>query len=72
MQMDVITNTLAQKVIDTIYDEWHHEGHIEVEHTDDFYFTIDGKLYCVKVREVDEIEDQSIKSQFKRYGGKRK
>jgi len=57
MQMDVITNTLAQKVIDTIYNEWHHEGHIEIEHTDDFYFTLDGKLYCVQVREVDEIDD---------------
>ena len=57
MQMDVITTTLAQKVIDTIYGDWHHEGHIELEHTDDFYFTLDGKLYCVQVREVDEIED---------------
>ena len=57
MQMDVITAALAQKVIDTIYGDWHHEGHIELEHTDDFYFTLDGKLYCVKVREVDEIED---------------
>ncbi len=48
-----ITHALAQKVVDTIYGEWHHEGHIEVEHSDDFWFTLDGRLYCAKVIDVD-------------------
>jgi len=48
-----ITEALAQKVIDIIYGEWHHEGHIEVEHSDDFWFTLDGRLYKVKIQDVD-------------------
>ena len=46
-----IIEALAQKVIDTIYGEWHHEGHIEVEHSDDFCFTLDGRLYKVTLEE---------------------
>lgn len=48
-----IVEALAQKVIDTIYDEWHHEGHIQIEHTDNFWFTLDGRLYKVTVQDVD-------------------
>ncbi len=48
-----IVEALAQKVIDTIYDEWHHEGHIQLEHTDNFWFTLDGRLYKVSVQDVD-------------------
>ena len=33
------------------YDKWHHEGHIEVEHSDDFYFTLDGRLYKVTLED---------------------
>ena len=48
-----ITEALAQKVIDTIYTDWKHEGHIELEHTDNFWFTLDGRLYKVTVEDVD-------------------
>lgn len=48
-----IIHAIAQKVVDTIYDEWHHDGHIEVEHSDDFWFTLDGRLYSVKLTDVD-------------------
>ena len=35
-----------------IYKEWLHEGHIDIEHTEDFRCVIDGKLYEITVREV--------------------
>ena len=47
-----ITNALVRKVVDTIFKEWKHEGHIDIEHTEDFRCVIDGKLYEVTVREV--------------------
>ncbi len=53
MKTSDIISTLAQKIIDTIYDEWHHDGHIEVEHDDDFWFTLDGRLYKVTIKDVD-------------------
>lgn len=49
-----IIHELAQKVIDTFYTDWHHEGHIEVEHNNDFEFTLDGKRYHVALKEVEE------------------
>lgn len=52
-----IIHALAQKVIDTIYDEWHHEGHIDVEHSNDFEFTLDGKRYCVVLKELEQGAD---------------
>lgn len=57
MKIGIITDTLLQAVVDTIYDKWHHEGRIEVEHTNDFYFTLDEKLYCVQIKEVERIEE---------------
>ena len=53
MKLFDITEALAQKVIDTIYTDWKHEGHIELEHTDNFWFTLDGRLYKVTVEDVD-------------------
>lgn len=53
MKMIDIVDALLQKVQDTIFDEWHHEGHIEVEHSDDFWFTLDGRLYKVTVEDID-------------------
>ena len=53
MKTSDIVNVLAQKVIDTIYDDWHHDGHIEVEHYDNFLCTIDGKLYKVTIEDID-------------------
>lgn len=44
-----IIHALAQKLIDSIYGEWYHEGHIESEESDNFWFTIDGRLYKVKL-----------------------
>ena len=46
-----IIHTLAQKVIDTIYGEWYHEGHIEFEHSSDFAFSLDGKMYQVILKD---------------------
>lgn len=48
-----IIHTLAQSVIDTIYTDWHHEGRIEAEHSNDFEFTLDGKRYYVVLKEVE-------------------
>lgn len=53
MKLFDITEALAQKVIDTIYTDWKHEGHIELEHTDNFWFTLDGRLYKVTIEDVD-------------------
>ncbi|MFR8331171.1 MAG: hypothetical protein ACLU9S_01380 [Oscillospiraceae bacterium] len=53
MKLFDITEALAQKVIDTIYTDWKHEGHIELEHTDNFWFTLDGRLYKATVEDVD-------------------
>lgn len=53
MQIYDIIAALAEKVIDTIYTERRHEGHIEIEHTDNFYFTLDGRLYKVTVEDID-------------------
>ena len=53
MKLFDITEALAQKVIDTIYTDWKHEGHIELEHTANFWFTLDGRLYKVTVEDVD-------------------
>lgn len=35
-----IIRELAQKVIDTIYTDWHHDGHIEAEDDSYFAFTL--------------------------------
>ena len=53
MQNCDIIEALAQKVIDTIYSEWHHDGHIEVEHSNNFWFTLDGRLYKVELEDRD-------------------
>lgn len=52
MKMIDITDALVQKVVDTIYDEWKHEGNIQVEHTGDFLFSLDGRLYRVTIEDV--------------------
>lgn len=49
-----IIEALAQKVIDTIYGEWHHEGHIEMEHSGDFAFSLDGRMYQVILKNCGE------------------
>lgn len=56
MHITDITVALSQKVIDTIYTDWKHEGHIEVEHGENFYCTIDDRLYKVTVEEVEKVE----------------
>ena len=50
-----IIHEFAQKVIDTLYTDWHHDGHIEVEHSNDFEFTLDGKRYYVVLKEIEEV-----------------
>lgn len=55
MQSCDIIHELAQKVIDTIYTDWHHDGHIEAEGSEDFEFTLDGKRYRVLLCE--SLED---------------
>ena len=52
-----IIRELAQKVIDTIYTDWHHDGHIEAENSNDFEFTLDGKRYYVVLEEIEEGQD---------------
>ena len=52
-----IVATLTQKVIDTIYTDWHHDGYIEIEHSDDFEFTLDGKRYRVVLKEIEENQN---------------
>lgn len=53
MKIGDITTTLAKKaIVNVIYKEWLHEGHIDIEHTEDFRCVIDGKLYEITVREV--------------------
>ena len=53
MKIGDITATLVKKaVVNVIYKEWLHEGHIDIEHTEDFRCVIDGKLYEITVREV--------------------
>lgn len=49
-----IIRELAQKVIDTLYTDWHHDGHIQVEHSDSFEFTLDGKWYHVALKEMED------------------
>ena len=56
MKIGDITATLAKKaVVNVIYKEWLHEGHIDIEHTEDFRCVIDGKLYEITVREVGTV-----------------
>lgn len=57
MKVIDIVECLAQKVIDTIYTDWKHDGHIEVEHSDDFYCNIDGVLYKISVSKVAEMQE---------------
>ena len=57
MKNSDIIHALAQKVTDTIYKGWHHEGHIENEGLDSFHFTLDGKLYCVVLTEKGEMSE---------------
>ena len=53
MKIGDITATLVKKaVVNVIYKEWLHDGHIDIEHTEDFRCVIDGKLYEITVREV--------------------
>ena len=49
-----IIHALSQKIIDTVYGEWYHEGHIELEHSNDFEFVLDGKRYYVVLKELEQ------------------
>ena len=49
-----IIREFAQKVIDTFYTDWHHEGHIDLELFDSFEFTLDEKRYRVALEEIKE------------------
>lgn len=53
MKTQYIVCALAEKVEDTIYKEWHHEGYLELEQTDRFWFTLDGRLYKVTIEDID-------------------
>lgn len=53
MRIGDITDTLLEKVCETIFEEWKHEGYIEIQHCDNFWFTLDGRLYKVTVQDVD-------------------
>ena len=56
MKTTGITNALVRKmlVLDAIYQEWKHEGYIDIEHTDNFRCVINGRLYEITVREIGE------------------
>ena len=49
-----IIHEFAQKVIDTFYTDWHHEGQIEIEHSDSFEFKKKKKRYRVALEEIKE------------------
>ena len=53
MKTQDIVHALAEKVEDTIYKEWHHEGYLELEQSDRFWFTLDGRLYKVTIEDID-------------------
>ena len=55
METDIIIHEMAEQVINKIYDEWHHDGHIQCEYYDSFDFVLDGKYYRVKIEEVKEV-----------------
>jgi len=57
MKNSDIIRALAQKVTDTIYKGWHHEGHIEAEGLSSLHFTLDGKLYCVVLTEKGDMKE---------------
>lgn len=52
MKIGDITDAFVQKTLDTIFEEWKHEGHIDFHHTEAFRCVIDGRLYEITVREV--------------------
>ena len=70
MKIGDITATLAKKaVVNVIYKEWLHEGHIDIEHTEDFRCVIDGKLYEITVREVGKEAETCIEMGLEALGG---
>lgn len=53
MDKDIIVHVMAEAIVNTIFDAWHHRGHIEVEHSDSFSFKLDGETYRVSLDKVD-------------------
>ena len=51
-----ITEALVDKVCETIYGEWKHEGYIMLQHSDEFFCDIDDKTYKICVKECAEDE----------------
>lgn len=56
MIINCITDALVDKVNDTIYIEWKHEGYITLQHSTEFFCIIDDKMYKVSVKECKESE----------------
>ena len=56
MIINYITDALVDKVIDTIYTEWKHEGYVTLQHSTEFFCIIDDKMYKVSVTECKESE----------------
>lgn len=56
MIINCITDALVDKVCDTIYVEWHHEGFITLQHSTEFFCVIDDKMYKISVTECKESE----------------
>lgn len=52
MDMPTIVHVMAEAIAKTLYNEWHHDGHIQVEHSDGFGFTLNGQEYRVSLDKV--------------------
>lgn len=50
---EAIVNTLMVK----LFDEWKHDGFCDGFTSDTAYMVVDGKRYCIKVKEMKEGEE---------------
>lgn len=53
MNKATIIHVMSEAVEKKLLEEWHHDGRIEVEHSDSFDFKLDGRTYRVLLNEVD-------------------
>lgn len=57
MQIVDVTETIVNSLSSKLFDEWKHDGYCDGFTSDTAYMVVDGKRYCIKVKEMKEGEE---------------
>lgn len=56
MKIVDITEAIVSSLEKKLFEEWKHEGYCDGFTSDTAYMAIDGKKYCIKVKEMEDKE----------------